>query len=113
MVRLRAKHLPHKVAITAFLGDSAEGDLWGEPVTVPAYVEQVAKLVVDRRSSSPTSGQEITSSTLVVLLPENDVIPRSKVTVFPGELRERTSEVVDSAGFDYPRTPSHAELRLE
>lgn len=113
-MRLRAKHLPHRVTITRFLGDGPEGDVWAdEEPDVPAYVEQKARLKVDRRSTSPTSGQEITASTLIVLLTKDDVLPRSKVTVFPGTPRERTSEVVNSEFYDYPRTPSHVEVFTE
>ena len=114
MARLRAKHLPHKVTIRPHEGDGAEGDVWGDPrADRPAYVEQKARLVVDRRSTSPTSGQEVTSTTFVVLLVEDDTLPRSQVTVWPGTPRERTSEVIDSAYFDYAGTPSHVELYLE
>lgn len=114
-MRLRKKHLPHRVTLTPFLGDGAEGDLWGTPTPdVPAVVEQKTRLRVDRRSTSPTSGQEITSTTTVVLLPEHDVLPRTKVTVWPGTPRERTSEVIDSAlGMYDQRTPNHIELALE
>ena len=115
MPRLRRKHLPHRVVITAHLGDGAEGDIWGAPMNdIPAYVEQKTRLRVDRRSTSPTSGQEITSTTTIVLLPEHDVAPRTKVTVWPGTPRERTSEVVDSAlGMYDQRTPNHVEIYLE
>ena len=114
MARLRAKHLPHRVTIRPHEGDGAEGDLWGDARTGrPAYVEQRSRLVVDRRSTSPTSGQEVTSTAFVVLLIEDDTLPRSEVTVWPGTPRERTSEVIDSALFDYRGTPSHVELYLE
>lgn len=113
MARLRMKHLPHLVTITPFVGETPTGDKWGAPVNVPAYVEQKTRLKVDRRGTSPTHGQEITSTTLVVLLPEHDVAPRARVTVWAGTPRERTSEVIDSAFFDYKGTPSHTELFLE
>ncbi len=114
MPRLRKKHLPHRVTIIPFTADTAEGDTTGTPIPdVPAYVEQKARLRVDRRASSPTSGQEITSSTFVVLLLEHDVLPRYRITVWPGTPRERTSEVIDSAKFDYKRTPNHVEAFLE
>ncbi|MFF3029145.1 hypothetical protein [Microbacterium sp. NPDC057944] len=114
MARLRKKHLPHRVTITRFLGDGPEGDLWADPVgDVPAYVEQKTRLRVDRRSPSPTSGQEITATTFIVLLTDDDVLPRSKVTVWPGTPRERTAEVIDSEFYDYPRTPSHVEAYTE
>lgn len=114
MTRLRAKHLPHRVTIRPHEGDGAEGDMWGTARTGrPAYVEQRSRLVVDRRSTSPTSGQEVTSTAFVVLLIEDDTLPRSEVTVWPGTPRERTSEVIDSALFEYRGTPSHVELYLE
>lgn len=114
MVSLRKKHLPDRVTVTRFLGDSAEGDVWADPVEdVPAYVEQRAHLRVDRRDTSKTSGQEITSSTFVVLLLPDDVLPRSMITVYPGEPRERTAEVIDSEYYRYPRTPSHVEAYTE
>ncbi|MEQ6899279.1 hypothetical protein [Microbacterium sp. KR10-403] len=113
MVRLREKHLPDRVTVQILTVEGAEGETWTTKTGVPAYVEQKARLRVDRRSDSPTSGQEITSSTLVVLLLKDDVLPRSRVTVYPGEARERTSEVVDSEYYRYPGTPSHVELYLE
>lgn len=114
MPRLRAKHLPHRVTIVALEGEGAEGDIWAAPrEDRPAYVEQKSRLVVDRRSTSPTAGQEVTSTTFVVLLLADDTLPRSRVTVWPGMPRERTSEVIDSAYFEYRGTPSHVELYLE
>lgn len=114
MVRLRAKHLPHRVDIVAHDGDGAEGDIWAAPRTDrPAYVEQKTRLVVDRRAMSPTQGQEITSTAFVVLLLEDDTPPRSKITVWKGSPRERTSAVIDSQRFEYPGTPSHIEIYLE
>lgn len=113
MPRLRAKHLPHTVSISRFVGETAEGETWADAVAVPAYVEQKTRLVVDRRSPSPTAGQEVTSTTRVFVLPDADCIPRSRVTVWGGTPRERTSEVITSAFYDYRGTPNHVELDLE
>lgn len=114
MPRLRPKHLPHKVTIQAFAGDGPEGDIWAEPrPDRPAYVEQKTRLVVDRRSTSPTFGQEITATAFVVLMLDDDAAPRDRVTVWAGTPRERTSAVIDSAYFEYKGTPSHVELWLE
>jgi hypothetical protein len=114
MVRLRKKHLPHRVTITPLAGEGSRGPIFDTPVPdVPAYVEQKTRLVIDRRPGSGTFGQEIQSTTFVVLLPENDTQPASKVTVWAGTARERTSAVIDSAFFDYRGTPSHVELYLE
>lgn len=114
MARLRKKHLPHRVTLQPFGGDASEGDAWGAArQDVPAYVEQKSRLVVDRRSNSPTRGQEVVATTFVVLLLDDDVQPRARVTVWGGTSRARTSEVIDSAYFEYRGTPSHVELYLE
>lgn len=111
MVRLRAKHLPHIVSIERFTGDGAEGSTWATADTgVPAYVEQKSKLIIDRRSSSPTVNTEVTASAFVVLLAADDVLPESYVTVWAGTARERRAQVISSAFFDYPRAPSHVEV---
>lgn len=111
MPRLRARNLPHRVTVTPLAGEGAEGPTAGTPITdVPAYVEQKSKLVVDRRSESPTFGQEVLAATFIVLLTENDCLPRTKITVWPGTAREREAEVISSAKFDYPRTPGHVEV---
>ncbi len=113
-MRLRKKHLPHRVSIERVSGETAESTTYSAPVMDrPAYVEQKSRLVVDRRSTSETAGQEITSTTFVVVLPEDDTLPGSYVTVFPGTLRHRRTQVIDSATFDYRGTPNHVELYLE
>lgn len=114
MAQLRRKHLPHLVDVKVLLGETSEGESWSDwIVDVPAYVEQKARLVVDRRSTSPTMGQEITSSTFVVVLHENDVAPRSQVKVWKGTTRERVSEVIDSSYFSYPKAPGHTQAALD
>ncbi|MDN4598457.1 hypothetical protein [Leifsonia virtsii] len=113
-MRLRKKHLPHRIDIERLDGESAEGPAYAAPVKDrPAYVEQKSRLVVDRRSTSETAGQEITATTFVVALPEDDTAPGSYVTVFPGTSRHRRTQVIDSALFDYRGTPNHVELYLE
>ncbi len=114
MARLRKKHLPHRVDLRDLAGEGAEGIVRG-PVRADrhAYVEQKTRLVVDRRGESPTIGQQVTSTTFVVLLPEDDAAPRTEVTVWKGTARERTAQVIDTAYFEYRGTPSHVELYLE
>jgi hypothetical protein len=115
VARLREKHLPHRISLQTLAEETAEGGGgYGTPVPdVPAYVEQKTRLRVDRRSMSETAGQEITSTTMVIVLPQHDVPPRTRVTVWEATGRERTSEVIDSACFDYRGTPNHIELYLE
>lgn len=113
-MRLRKRHLPHRVTIERLQGETAEGTSYAAPAADrPAYVEQKSRLVVDRRSTSETAGQEVTATTLVVLLPGDDTAPGSYVTVFAGTPRRRRSQVIDSALFDYRGTPNHVELYLE
>ncbi|RFA12163.1 hypothetical protein B7R22_17190 [Subtercola boreus] len=91
-------------------GEGNAGTKYSDPVPdVPAYVEQKSKLVIDRRSTSPTAGQEVTADTFVVLLMANDVLPGSYVTVWAGTSRERRAQVITSSLFEYRRTPSHVE----
>lgn len=114
MARLHKKHLVHQVTVQELGAETAEGVEYGAVIPdVPAYVEQKSRLRVDRRTTSDTFGQEITSTTMVIVLPENDVQPRTRVTVWAGTSRQRTSEVIDSAFFDYKGTPNHVELYLE
>jgi hypothetical protein len=114
VARLRTKHLPHRITLQPIATETSESVEHSTPIPdVPAYVEQKSQLRVDRRSTSPTFGQEITSRTFVVVLTENDAEPRTRVTVWAGTPRERTSEVIDSALFDYKGTPNHVELYLE
>lgn len=114
MPRLRARSLPHVVQFRT-VTETAEGETWSEwSEDLPAYVEQKIRLVVDRRSTSPTAGEEITSTTRVILLPEHDVPAGAEVKVWAASHRERTSEVIASAKFDYDRrTPNHVQLDLE
>jgi len=114
MARLRTRHLPHCINIERLAGEGAEGVTYDEPdILVPAYIEMKSKLVVDRRSTSDTAGQEVAASTFVVVHLVDDTLPGARVTVWQGTPRERTSEVITSEYFDYKGTPSHVELWLE
>lgn len=113
MGRLKARHLPHRITIHRFAGEGAEGVEFTDVEDVPAYVEQKTRLAVDRRPNSTTAGQEVTSTTTIVCLPDADSAPGSEVTVFPGTPRERRSQIVDSALGEYSaRTPNHVEFRV-
>lgn len=111
MARLRARHLPHRVTITPLEGERAEGEIWGAPrEDRPAYVEQKTRLVVDQRAGSETFGQEVEANTFIVLMLEDDTLPRSLIKVAADTIRERESEVIRSDRFEYPGTPSHIEV---
>lgn len=108
--RLRERDLPHRADLTRLVSEGAEGEVWETRPDRPAYVEQKAHLVIDRRSTSPTVNTEVTAPTFIVLLSVDDVLPRSTVTVWKGTPRERVAEVIDSAFYSHPRGPSHVEL---
>lgn len=110
-MRLQKRHLPHLIDVVSLLGEGAEGITWSAPVVdVAAYVEHKTKLVVDRRTSSTTNGQEVTAQTFIVMLTTDEVLPRTKITVWKGTPRERQVEVINSEFYDYPRAPSHVEI---
>lgn len=110
-MRLRKKHLPHRATIEALAGDSAEGPTAAEPISaVPCYFEQKARLVIDRRATSPTVNTEVMTSTFGILLLANDVLPGAYITIWAGTPRERRAQVISSELFIYPRTPGHVEV---
>ncbi len=114
MPRLRKRHLPHRIDYAPLARDTAEGDVFAAAVTDrPAYVEQKQRVTVDARPGSDTFGQQVMASAFVVVLPEDDIPPRTRVTLWKGTPRESTSEVIRSAFFEYPGAPSHVELWLE
>lgn len=113
MGRLKERHLPHRIILHRFAGEGAEGIEFTDVPDVPAYVEQKTRIAVDRRPNSGTAGQEVTSTTTIVCLPEHDAVPGSEVTVYPGTPRERRSQIIDSALGEYSaRTPNHVEFKV-
>ena len=76
MARLMKRHLPHRISMRPLLGETAEGAVFGEWETgIPAVVQQKSKLVIDRRSTSETVGQQVTATTQIVILPDHDPAP--------------------------------------
>lgn len=115
MARLMKRHLPHRIDLRPVLGETAEGVVYGEWETdIPAVVQQKSKLVIDRRTTSETTGKQVTATTQIVILPTHDPAPGTEVKVWKGTPRERTSTVLDSAlGHYNARTPNHVELYAE
>lgn len=112
-MKLKSKHLPHRVKIERYKGEGSDGVVTDVAVEVPAYVEQKSKLIIDRRSASNTYSTEILATTFIVLGTVNDVHPGDYITVWVGTARERRAEVIDSALFDYRGTPNHVEVWTE
>lgn len=96
--------LRHTVVIEAYLGDSAYGPRYADPVTARAFVEERVRTVRN------PEGEEVVASTTVYLLPSQDCPPESRVTTPSG----RTASVITSALLDgggLP-TPDHREVTL-
>lgn len=106
MRRLPARWQPHTVRITPYLGEGGNGPLWGDPTEAPAFVEDVAEVVVD------SSGTEVVSGTKVTLNFADAPAEQSLVTVWIGTTHERTAPVVSVARNEHPRWPAFAVLRL-
>ncbi|MCX4540497.1 hypothetical protein [Streptomyces sp. NBC_01565] len=97
--------LRHTVTIEAYLGDSAHGPRYADPVTARAFVEEKARTV------RTLKGEEVTASTTVYLLPSQDCPPESRVTTHTGRVASViTSALLDGGGLP---TPDHREVTLE
>lgn len=107
MKPLPAHWQPHTVRIVPFLGEGGNGPVWGDPVEVPAFVEDVIEVVVDR------SGSEVVSGTRVTLGFGDAPVEKSRVTVWIDTPHERTAPVVSVARNHHPRWPAYAVLRLK
>lgn len=99
--------LPHTVKILPLVGSGGLGDVWGDPVTAPAMVEDGTRMV------RTASAGEVVSTTRVhcefaVVAPVG-----SRVTIWPGTSRERESRVLAVFGSDHPNVPGHQTLALE
>lgn len=105
--RLPSRWTPHTVRVTPFLGEGGNGPIWGAPVEVPAFVEDVAEVVVDR------SGTEVVSGTKVTLNFDDAPAEQSRVAVWLDTTHERTAPVVSVARNEHPNWPAFAVLRLK
>lgn len=98
--------MPHKVTVQPLNGSTPTGAVFGDPVTVRAYVEDKTELVTTGQS------QEVISSATVFLDPENYVGDGSKVTIWLGTPRQRTAKVLTSQFLDN-KFLSNVQLLLE
>jgi hypothetical protein len=97
--------LRHQVTVKPYLGDSAYGRQYGDPVPVRCWLEKKVRLV------RAPDGREVTSSaTFYCRLGVVEAPPESLVTLDDG--RETTViEQVTQAGGGLP-LPDHLEVRL-
>ena len=102
-MRLANIWTPHNVIVEPFLGEGANGDTWGDPVTVGnVFVEDVQEIAVD------DSGKEILSLGRVIFNFDDAPLKRSFVTVWLGSKHERRSEVFKLSLNDHPAWPGFA-----
>jgi hypothetical protein len=99
--------MPHKAVIATPGKTSPTGQLFNDPITVRAYIEDQNKLV---RSSD---GSLVLSSAKVFLDPQVLAPVGSQVTVHPGTVHERTSIALTSQYLDRQGLMSHVVLNLE
>jgi hypothetical protein len=99
---------PHTVIIEPLLGSGGMGEVWGPLVPdVPAMVEEGAKLVRD------ASAAEVVSSARVHCSWDVHAPSGSRVTIWAGTTKERTSTVMTADGAPHPTLPSWQTLVLQ
>lgn len=104
---LPAYFLPHRVRVRAFRGSGSLGPVFDPPVEVPAFADDERKLVRSR------TGQEVVSSSSVVVDFGRDVPEGSLVTVWPGTVGEREARVIATGRHAHATLPSYQTLDLE
>jgi len=87
----------HTVTVRPYQGSGGMGPVWGDPVTVAAFVLEESKMVRD------ASASEVVSSTQVYCAIDVAAPPESLVTVWPGESFEREAQVITAAHSHWQR----------
>ena len=101
-----ASLLVHRITVEAYLGNSAYGPQYADPVTqVPAFVDQQSKQVRNRVGVVVMSSTTVICRLSVVAPAQSQItLPDGTVTRVINALRR------DSAGLG---APNHLELQLE
>lgn len=100
---------PHTVAVEAYQGSGAYGDVWAASANVtPCFVDQKRRLV--RVQTQDASGHEQVSSTTVYAPPGTVAPPGSRVAWNGRTTRVLAAADRDDAGIGLPE---HVELNLE
>lgn len=102
--------LPHTITVTPFIGNSAYGPRYSDPVEYPARVEFGGLANMGLRAILGTMAQEISPAARIFMNPGARIPPNSKITwIDPmGETHEFTATEV--APMDGPNGPSHIEI---
>jgi hypothetical protein len=105
-VQISPELLPHTITVRPFQGTGPYGDVFGDPTTHRAFVEDRRRLVVS------TSGEEVISETTVHTDSDVPAPVGSTVTVWVGTPQARTSRVIATSRYQHPMAWSHLEIAL-
>lgn len=97
--------LQHTVTVEAYLGSSSKGDLYAEPEAVRCLIDEKTRQVIT------PGGQEVTSGSSYITVPDHRPPPNSRVTLPDG----RDTKVITIAradGGNLP-VPSNTQVFLQ
>lgn len=103
-MRIPKALMPHQVIVRAYEGTGANGDVFSPPVTVRAYIEDEAIVVIDG------AGQEVPANATVWIDPDVTAPVLSKVTLITPKRPPVDARVITSTLYDHPAAPSHQVL---
>ncbi|GAB3467110.1 hypothetical protein [Actinophytocola sediminis] len=98
--------LPHTIIVRQHHGTGPYGDVFDDPVTHRAFVEDRHRLVI------AATGEEIVSETTIYTGPDVPVPAGSRVTLWAGTSHERTARVITTSRHSHPASWSHLEIAL-
>lgn len=93
--------LRHEVTVEPYEGDGAYGPVYGDPVTIPAFVDAQTTMVRD------ADGVEVVSSTTVYAVDVPDLPIGSRITYAGRELTALAVKRRDGGGLP---TPDHVQI---
>lgn len=105
-MRIPPALLPHQLTVRPYQGTGPYGDVFGEPSTHRAFVEDHRRLVVS------ASGEEVISETTAYTTLDVAAPVGSQVTVWAGTPHERTARVITTSRHLHPQAWSHLEISL-
>lgn len=99
--------LRHTITVRTRLGSGGRGDVFGDPVDLPAFVDDKRSLVRDA-----TTGEQIVASATVYLAPAAyDLVPPGSLVVVNGrETAVISTQRADGGGLP---TPDHVAITLQ
>lgn len=106
MKQLTAVLLSHPVTVRRYEGTGPYGEVFGDPTTHRAFVEDRRRLVVS------TSGEEVVSETTIYTDSNLSVPVGSQVTVWRDTPHERIARVITTSRYEHPGSWPHLEITL-